>query len=122
MTAAAAKLSAPPATPLHEALERAATEAHRIALGLGRIDAALGEVLGVADASAAASLQAADLLRQEVEGLSAFLFRLACQTDRSLSCDPTDAADILDLRGQALRLSGQNQVADADASIDLWEG
>ena len=104
---------------LNAALQRAAAEAHRIAQGLGRIDAALGAMLQVTDA-AAQSLQVADLLRQEVEGLSRFLDVLAQQTPPGQPCDAARAAAGLDLRAQAVRLGGLTMIAEPAPTDDLW--
>ena len=112
-------MTATPDPCLNAALHRAAAEAHRIAQGLGRIDAALGAMLQVTDA-AAQSLQAADLLRQEVEGLLRFLGVLAQQTPPGQPCDPGQAAAGLDLRAQAVRLGGMAPAADSTPAIDLW--
>ncbi|WP_405406233.1 hypothetical protein [Paracoccus sp. Ld10] len=109
----------PPDPCLNTALQRAAAEAHRIALGLGQIDAALGAMLQVTDA-AAESLQVADLLRQEVEGLSHFLGVLAQQTPSGHPCDLVRAAAGLDLRAQAVRLGGLVTAAEPASTDDLW--
>ncbi|WP_411837101.1 hypothetical protein [Paracoccus sp. ME4] len=104
---------------LRAALDRAAAEAHRIAEGLTRIDAALGALVQESDA-AARSLQAADLLRQEVEGLSRFLAALAAQADPGARCDTAGVLSELALGAQAGRLGAVARVAEAEMSDDLW--
>ncbi|MCG6112840.1 MAG: hypothetical protein MEQ74_11745 [Paracoccus sp.] len=104
---------------LREALDRASVEARRIAVALAQIDEALGAMLEVTDGSAQ-SLQVADLLRQEVEGLSVFLALVAQQTPPDQPFDPSGAGSALDLRAQSLRLTGETRVPDHDPQDDLW--
>ena len=104
---------------LRDALDRASVEARRIALALAQIDEALGAMLEVTEGSAQ-SLQVADLLRQEVEGLSVFLALLAEQTGPDHPFDPSGAAEALDLRAQSLRLTGAAILSDHDPQDDLW--
>lgn len=104
---------------LRDALDRASVEARRIALALAQIDEALGAMLEVTEGSAQ-SLQVADLLRQEVEGLSVFLGLLAQQARPDHPFDPAGAVGALDLRAQALRLTGAAGAPDHAPQDDLW--
>ena len=104
---------------LRGALDRAAAEAHRIAEGLTRIDVALGAMVQESDA-AARSLQAADLLRQEVEGLSRFLSALAEQADPQARCDTAAVLSQLALGAQAGRLGAVARTPEMEMSDDLW--
>jgi len=107
-------------TSLRTALERAASEAHRIATGLEKIDQDIGCLLLTTNLDAQ-EWQAADLLRQETEGLSHFLSLLAQQTDAELGCNITAAKNLLKLQAQEMRLTGSSHSIYATSSDELWD-
>lgn len=101
---------------LAEGLDAASREARRLADGLATLDRALGEACAAGRLGTAA-LQAADLLRQEAEGLAQFLAALTAQTGGSPGCEA--AAAELRLEAQANRLGGRAARDDATL-VELW--
>ncbi|MEE2861453.1 MAG: hypothetical protein VYB46_11650 [Pseudomonadota bacterium] len=98
--------------PLIDGILAAEREAQRLAASLTAFDRALAE-----GGDAAASLQGADLLRQEAEGLARFLGALA-----AAGGDPAAAVQGLDLRAQAERLSGRPAAAVQHVPPDeVWD-
>lgn len=105
---------------LKKTLSCASLEAYRIASHMSRIDAALGKIIDVSELSAF-SLQSADILRQEIEGLASFLKILSDRLPVEIQCDATGAVSRLKLNAQAQRLLGRPVSSEQTPMIDdLW--
>ncbi len=103
------------------ALHRAAAEAARQAGALALLDAELGARATENVFRDGGALQGADLIRQEVAGLAGFLSALAQRLAADGICDPVAAAEGLDVRAQAARLSGLIAAPEpAAVAPDLW--
>lgn len=96
--------------PLSLVLENMTKQLDRLASLAGSIDSAVGHVPIPADIDqkALAALQAVDLLRQSLEGLTHYVGNLAGQLNESVLVNPALAAEVLPLRDLARALVGDD--------------
>lgn len=105
-----------------EVLIRISNETQRMSLTSAKLEDEIGKILSNASAVETTSLQAIDILHQELAGLSHFLNALVDTLDEHGGCLPKEAALVLRMEQQANRLCNNLDRSADENSRDtvLW--
>jgi hypothetical protein len=108
-------------TPIAATLRRVADELHNAAGRLERVQAAVGGLVSLsAPPTHARDLQEIDRATQEIEGIAAFLEKLAPQVPAEWVADAVKASGTIGLHDLACRLAGREEVQ-AEAASEAYE-
>ena len=109
---------------ISDVLLRAAQEVRLLSQDAANLDTEISELVAQSVFPAQQGLQAADMLRQRLEGLEQFLSELVKTLEGDGRCSPLRATKNLTLQAQAMRLRGDDAGSERphEAEPELWEG